>query len=262
MVHAVPEAAVQDHSIPGLRSPLGMQQKTVLAIIPARGGSKGIPGKNVRAFAGKPLIAHSIDVALNCSLINRTVVSTDDVLIAEVASAHGAEVINRPRELASDTALVIDAIRHAVLEVEREGQAVDIVLLLEPTSPFRRAEDLQKCIQVLLDDKADSVATFTESHVSPNRLWRVSDDVVEPYIEGAVPWLPRQKQPMAYELTGQIYGVSRKILSENEGSISLLLGRKFAVITPRETALDIDTELDFLVAEKIMEHFQCNDNRP
>jgi CMP-N-acetylneuraminic acid synthetase len=239
-----------------------MHKKNVLAIIPARGGSKGIPGKNTRLFAGKPLIAHSIETALNCPLINRTVVSTDDAHIAEVAKAHGAQVINRPDELAGDTALVIGAIRHAVLEVEGEGETVDIVILLEPTSPFRRAEDVEKCIQVLLEDRADSVATFTESHVSPNRLWRVSGDVVEPYIAGAVPWLPRQKQPVAHELTGQVYGVSRKVLFENEDSISLLLGRKYPVITPGETALDIDTELDFMMAEKIMEHFQRKNNRP
>ena len=239
-----------------------MHKKNVLAIIPARGGSKGIPGKNTRVFAGKPLIAHSIETALNCPLINRTVVSTDDAHIAEVAKAHGAQVINRPDELAGDTALVIGAIRHAVLEVEGEGETVDIVILLEPTSPFRRAEDVEKCIQVLLEDRADSVATFTESHVSPNRLWRVSGEVVEPYIAGAVPWLPRQKQPVAHELTGQVYGVSRKVLFENEDSISLLLGRKYPVITPGETALDIDTELDFMMAEKIMEHFQRKNNRP
>lgn len=233
-----------------------MQEKNVLAVIPARGGSKGIPGKNIRQFAGKPLIAHSIAAALQCPLVSRTVVSTDDETIAEVAQAHGAQVINRPDELAADTSLVIDAIKHAVLKVEEEGREVDFVLLLEPTSPFRRAEDLEKCVQVLLEDKADSVATFTDSHVSPNRLWRVSEDIVEPYIKGAVPWLPRQKQPKAHELTGQIYGLSRKVLFKKEDSISLLLGRKFAVITPRETALDIDTELDFMVAEKVMEHFQ------
>ncbi len=233
-----------------------MQEKNILAIIPARGGSKGMPGKNIREFAGKPLIAHSIATALNCSLISRTIVSTDDDEIAEVAKTHGAQVIRRPDELAADTSLVIDAIRHAVRTVEDGGEDVDIVLLLEPTSPFRRAEDLEKCIQILLENKADSVATFTDSHVSPNRLWRVSDDVVEPYIEGAVPWLPRQKQPKAYELTGQIYALSKKILYENEESISQLMGRISAVITPRETALDIDTELDFMIAEKVMEHFQ------
>lgn len=233
-----------------------MQKKNILAIIPARGGSKGLPGKNIRQFAGKPLIVHSIEAALNCSLISRTVVSTDDDKIAEVAKAHGAQVIKRPAELAADTSLVIDAIRHAVRTVEEAGEDVDIVLLLEPTSPFRRPEDLERCIRVLLENKADSVATFTDSHVSPNRLWRVSDDVVEPYIEGAVPWLPRQKQPKAYELTGQIYALSKKILHENEDSISQLMGRIYPVITPRETALDIDTELDFMIAEKVMEHFQ------
>ena len=233
-----------------------MEERNILAIIPARGGSKGIPGKNIKEFAGKPLIVHSIEASLKCPLVNRTVVSTDDDKIAEVSIAHGAEVIKRPDELATDASLVIDAIKYTVRKIEEEGDEVDIVILLEPTSPFRRAEDLEKCIQVLLEDKADSVATFTNSDVSPNRLWRVSEDTVEPYIEGAVPWLPRQKQPKAHELTGQIYGLSKKVLFEKEDSISLLLGRIFPVITPRETALDIDTELDFLVAEKIMEHFQ------
>ncbi|MFT6050902.1 MAG: CMP-N-acetylneuraminic acid synthetase [Halioglobus sp.] len=235
-----------------------MRGKNVLAVIPARGGSKGIPGKNIKDFCGKPLIVHSIEAALNCSLISRTVVSTDDDNIAKVAKANGAQVIKRPDELAADTSLVIDAIKHAVLRVEEEGEDVDIVLLLEPTSPFRRKQDLAKCVEILMENKADSVATFTDAHVSPNRLWRVSDDVVEPFIKGAVPWLPRQKQPKAHELTGQIYGISRKVLFENENSISLLLGRISAVITPRETALDIDTELDFMMAEKVVEHFQNN----
>lgn len=238
-----------------------MQEKNVLAVIPARGGSKGIPGKNIKEFAGKPLIVHSIEASLQCPLINRTVVSTDDDKIAELAIEHGAQVVKRPDDLAADASLVIDAIKHAVLNVEEDGGEVDIVLLLEPTSPYRRAEDLEKCIQVLLQDKADSVATFTNAHVSPNRLWRVTDEVVEPFIEGAVPWLPRQQQPKAYELTGQIYGLSRKVLFEKEDSVSTLAGKIFAVITPRETALDIDTELDFMMAEKIVEHFQGIDGK-
>ena len=233
-----------------------MEEKNVLTIIPARGGSKGIPGKNIKQFAGKPLIVHSIEASLQCPLINRTVVSTDDDKIAEVAKAHGAQVIRRPDELASDTSVVIDAIRYTVRKIEEEGGVVDIVILLEPTSPFRRQEDIEKCIQVLLENKADSAATYTDAKVSPNRLWRISDDVVEPFIQGAVPWLPRQKQPKAFELTGQIYAISTKVLFEDEESISTLLGQIFPVITPRETALDIDTELDFMIAEKIMEHFQ------
>lgn len=239
-----------------------MDGKNVLAVIPARGGSKGIPGKNIKDFAGKPLIVHSIEAALQCALITKTVVSTDDDKIAAVATAHGAQVIKRPDELAADTSLVIDAIKHAILKVEEDGAGVDFVLLLEPTSPYRRQQDLESCVQALLDDRADSVATFIDAHVSPNRLWRVTEDVVEPYIKGAVPWLPRQQQPKAYELTGQIYGISRAVLFEDEESISLLSGRKFAVITPSETALDIDTELDFMVAEKIVEHFNSKNKNP
>jgi CMP-N-acetylneuraminic acid synthetase len=237
-----------------------MGDKNILAIIPARGGSKGIPGKNIREFVGKPLIVHSIEASLNCPLVSMTVVSTDDDAIADIAKAHGAQVVIRPDELAADTSLVIDAMKYTVGKVEEAGRNVDIVILLEPTSPIRRIKDIEKCVQILLQDRADSVATFTDSDVSPNRLWRVEGDVVEPYIEGAVPWLPRQKQPKAFELTGQIYALTREILFAKEDSISLLLGRKAAVITPRETALDIDTELDFVMAEKILEHFQHKDN--
>ncbi len=230
--------------------------KNILAIIPARGGSKGIPGKNIRNFAGKPLIAHSIETALKCSLVTHTVVSTDDDAIAEVSKAHGAQVIRRPDELATDTSLVIDAIRYTIRKVEEEGVNVDIVILLEPTSPYRKIESVEHCIQVLLNNEADSAATFAPSNISPNRLWRISGELVEPFIKGAVPWLPRQKQPKAYELTGQIYALSKKILFDNEDSIATLLGRVFPVITAAEEALDIDTELDFVVAEKVMEHFQ------
>lgn len=233
-----------------------MRNKSVLAIVPARGGSKGIPGKNIKEFCGKPLIAHSIEAALQCSQITRTVVSTDDDAIAEVAKAHGAQVIRRPSELAADTSLVIDAIKHAVRSVEDAGYPVDIVLLLEPTSPLRRQQDLEACIRVLQEEKADSVATFTDAHVSPHRLWRVEDGVVEPFIAGAVPWLPRQQQPQGFELTGQIYGLSKSILFADEASVSTLAGKIFPVLTPRETALDIDTELDFMVAQIVMKHFQ------
>jgi CMP-N,N'-diacetyllegionaminic acid synthase len=232
-----------------------MSGRNVLAVIPARGGSKGIPGKNIRAFAGKPLIVHSIEASLSCPLITKTVVSTDDDKIAEIAQANGAHIIRRPDELAADTSLVIDAIKHAVREVEKAGETVDVVLLLEPTSPLRRAEDIVECINVLLENKADSVATFTPANISPNRLWRVTGEVVEPFIEGAIPWLPRQKQPKAFELTGQIYGLTRKILFAREDSISTLAGKIYPVITPRDTALDIDTEFDFMLAEKVMEHF-------
>ncbi|MFK8015907.1 MAG: acylneuraminate cytidylyltransferase family protein [Gammaproteobacteria bacterium] len=234
-----------------------MAAKHILTIVPARGGSKGIPGKNIRPFAGKPLIAHSIHASLACPMVSQTVVSTDDASIADVATRYGAEVIKRPAELATDTALVIEAIRYTVRKVEERGTPVDVIMLLEPTSPVRRDEDIERCLQVVLDDTADSAATYTQSPISPNRLWRIDGDVVEPYIAGAVPWLPRQKQPVAFELTGQIYTMSKAILFADESAISTLLGRIYPVLTPRESALDIDTELDFVMAEKVFEHFHA-----
>lgn len=232
-----------------------MAKHNILALVPARGGSKGIPGKNIREFAGKPLIAHSIEAGLNCPLVSRTVVSTDDERIATVAQAHGAQVIRRPDELATDTALVIDAIRHTVDTVESAGERIDVVMLLEPTSPFRRPQDIEDCLQAVMSGQAQSAATYTQAPISPNRLWRIDGATVEPFIQGAVPWLPRQQQPVAFELTGQIYAISVKALKANPSAISTLIGSIFPVVVPKETALDIDTELDFVTGEKIMQHF-------
>lgn len=237
-----------------------MAEKQVLAIIPARGGSKGVPGKNIRMFCGKPLIAHSIDVARACPSISRTVVSTDDDAIAAVAKAQGAQTVARPDALATDDALIIDAVKDTVHQVEALGDSIDVVVVLEPTSPMRRSQDIERCIQMVSDNQSDSAAAFTDSHVPPTRLWRIEPGVVEPYIDGAVPFLPRQQQPRAFELTGQIYVLSRHILFDQDDSVSLVRGRVFPLITPQESTVDIDTERDFMLAEKVMEHFWLNES--
>ena len=122
----------------------------LLTLICARKGSKGIAGKNIRALAGKPLIAWTIDLAKLCPSVGRIVVSTDGEEIAEVARRHGADVpFLRPAELARDDTLQIDAIRHAVLEVERQGAHYDAILLLQPTAPLRRVEDVEGCIGMM-----------------------------------------------------------------------------------------------------------------
>ena len=228
----------------------------IIAIIPARGGSKGLPRKNIRLLAGKPLIAYSIKAALKSKYIDRVVVSTDDKEIAEVSRSYGAEVIKRPNELATDTSVVIDTIKYTVKKIEEEGYNIGIIVILEPTAPLRRIEDIEKCIKILLEEKADSAATFSEAELSPNRLWKISDIAVEPYLKNANPWLPRQKQPKAYKLNGQIYALTKKKLFEKNDSSSLLLGKIFPLVTPKERAIDIDTEIDLTIAEKIMNIFQ------
>jgi len=225
--------------------------KNILAIIPARGGSKGILNKNIRNLNNIPLIAHSINIAFKSNYINRIVVSTDNELIKEVAIEYKAEVVDRPGELAEDTSLVIDAIRYTVKHLEEtENYKTDIIVLLECTSPIKSVADIDLGIKSILESEADSSTSFKESPVSPNRLWRITENSVTPYIENAKPFLPRQQQPIAYQLTGQFYALTNKILQESPDSISIMLGKVYPIKSTTKYFIDIDEEMDFLIAEE------------
>ncbi len=221
-------------------------QERVIAVVPARGGSKSVPYKNIRELGGKPLIGWSIEVAQKSKGVDRVIVSTDDEKIANVARQFGAEVYMRPAHLATDEALVEDAIRNLYLKLREEGETSDVMILLEPTCPFRNHEDVERCLNLLPEKKYDSVATFKEAELNPHRAWKISDTGPETFMEGADPWLPRQKLPKAYQLNGAVY-VFRpaKIM---DGS-KLLAGQMGAVVMPPERSIDIDKELDFRLAE-------------
>ncbi|WP_458207733.1 acylneuraminate cytidylyltransferase family protein [Haladaptatus sp. NG-SE-30] len=227
--------------------------KRVVAAVPARGGSKTVPNKNLRQLAGKPLVAWPIVVAAETPEIDRTIVTTDSESIAAAARDWGAEVVERPESLAANDSLVIDALRHLRSELREEGEDADYLVMLEPTCPLRTGEDVRNCLELLADpdEDYDSVATFAETEPSPHRLWSVEDGRPEPYVEGANPWLPRQAQPDAYELTGAVYAFELDSLPA-EGT-SLLFGESGAVTMPRERAVDIDTEFDFELAELLIE---------
>src|SRR3989344_1132419 len=126
---------------------LSPKKKKILAIIPARGGSKGIPGKNIKLLAGKPLIAHSIEAARNSRFINRVIVSTDDEHIANAARKYGAEIIMRPKELAEDKTPMDPVLQHAVEFLEKENYIPEAVMLLQPTSPLRTTEHINEAIE-------------------------------------------------------------------------------------------------------------------
>jgi CMP-N,N'-diacetyllegionaminic acid synthase len=222
----------------------------VVAVVPARGGSKTVPNKNIRGLSGKPLLAWSIDVARATPAVDRVVVTTDDASIAAVAREYGADVVDRPAELATDDALVVDALRHVVDELRTEGEDAEFLVMLEPTCPLRGVEDVERCLDRLASGEYDSVATFTEASVNPHRIWRVEAGDPEPFVEGADPFQPRQSLPEAYELSGAVYAFAIDALPES-GS-SLLFGREGAVTMPPERSVDIDTELDFTVAEALI----------
>lgn len=217
-----------------------------VALIPARGGSKSIKRKNVRDVGGKPLLAWSIDVAHRTDGIDRTLVTTDDEEIAAVAREHGAEVLDRPVELATDDALVIDAVRHAVDRLRETDESAGYVAMLEPTCPFREPDDVQAALDKLVRQDLDSVGAFTDAALNPHRAWTIDNGKPEPVIDGADPWRPRQELSEAYELNGGVYAFEISALPD-EGS-AMLFGTIGAVKMPPERSVDIDTPLDLAFA--------------
>lgn len=225
-----------------------INNKKILAVTPARGGSKGLPGKNIKNICGKPLLCHSIDIAKASQYVDDILVSTDCSDIAEVARAAGAEVYLRPVELATDTALVADVLRHLI---ENRPVTHDYIVLLEATSPMRTVEVVDECIELLSSSGADSVATFSKAEPPPTRLWKIKDKKVDTYLEGANPWLPRQMQEDAYCLNGMVYMFHVDSFIEAR-SASVFWGERLAVVTENFT-VDIDTLEDFELAEYLME---------
>lgn len=219
--------------------------------MPARGGSKGVPRKNARPLGDTPLVARAIEVAAAVDAIDRTLVSTDDDEIAGIAREYGAEVSERPARLARDDSLVVETIRYTLDELRAAGGAPGAVVLLEPTTPLRAPVDVERCLDRLAEDPVDSVATFTEAAVNPHRTWRLVDDQPEPYLPEADPWQPRQALPDTHQLNGAVYAFDADAVTE-EGA-SLLFGTPAAVEMPPERSVDVDTEVDFAVAEALLE---------
>lgn len=219
-------------------------------MIPARGGSKSVPYKNLEMLGDRPLLAWPIETAKQAPEIGEVYVSTDDDRIAAVARDYGAEVIRRPDALATDSALVIDAIRHLRDVLERDGDPIEVMVLLEATSPFREAGLVSRCIKRLLDEELDSIATFHQADINPERTWRVEDGAPRPFIDGAIPWKPRQQLTPAYQLNGAVYAFRPGKLPED--SPSLLYGKMGAEIVSASSVIDIDEKEDFVRANAIL----------
>lgn len=189
--------------------------KTVLAVVPARGGSKGIPRKNMRIVWGKTLIAHVCDVILDLDWIDRAVISTDDEEMAKEAKSHGLEApFMRPVELADDNARSVDAWAHAWRAAETVySTTFDISLLLEPTSPLRRAEDIERVMAELCRSGAQAVATVspTPAHYTPEKTLTVSESgEIGFYVADGSFYATRQRIPQYYHRNGICYGATRE----------------------------------------------------
>ena len=223
----------------------------VLAVIPARGGSKGVPRKNIRPVCGKPLIAYTIEAALAArQLFHRIVVSTDDFEIAQVAQDFGAEVpFVRPAELATDGAPTCPVLQHAVGFVEQKDKIrLDWVMLLQPTDPLRSVEDIENSLELASQGGCDSVISVTQVFaVHPILMKRIDDERLLPYCLDENEGTRRQDyQPPAYMRNGAIYLTSRDVLMERNSIWGDII-RPY--VMPPERSVGVDSELDLKLVE-------------
>ncbi len=231
----------------------------VLGVIPARGGSKGIPNKNIAPVLGRPLLAYTADAVLGSRLLTRCVVSTDSVEIAEAARALHLEVpFMRPIELAQDSTPTIPVLHHAVRWLESQGERFDAVMILQPTSPLRRPQDIDGAIELLQKTGADSVISFVDAgEKHPARMKFIDADgfVADPPFAEMFEGQPRQQLPKIYLREGSIYLTRIEVLMEQN---SLKGARCQAWIVPEERAINIDAPFDLFLAEQmILRSAQC-----
>ena len=162
----------------------------------------------------------------------------------------GAEVYRRSAELASDTAVVADTIRDLWRRLRSEGETADILVLLEATSPFRSPAIIDRCLRRMVDEQLDSIATFHEAEINPERTWRIESGAPEPFIRGAIPWKPRQLLSPAFQLNAAVYAFLPDRLTAD--SPSILFGKMGAEIVPADSVVDIDTLKDFAYANALL----------
>jgi len=223
----------------------------VLALIPARGGSKGIPRKNVKPIAGKPLIAWTIEAALRSSSLSDVVVTTDDEEIAEVSRRHGAHTpFMRPGHLAQDHTAGIDPVLHALEELPR----FDAVLLLQPTSPLRTTADIDACVRLACDTAAACVVSVCEPTQHPYWTYRLdTTGRLRPLID-----LPavtrRQDLPPLYAANGALYFARTEWLQSKR---TFITPETLAFVMPAERSVDLDTPLDWKLAELLLKESQA-----
>lgn len=223
-----------------------------LAIIPARAGSKGLRGKNTLPLAGKPLIAHTIEAARAAHSIQRVVVSTDSEEIARIAQQYGADVpFLRPAELARDETAVLPVLQHVLSKlIATEGHQPEIIVLLQATSPLRKAEDIDRAVALLEQTGADSVVSLCLAEHHPAWMKRIEFDRVVPFLENGPEYTRRQDMPPVYRLNGAIYVTRPQVLLQGN---AILGPDTRALVMDNESSVDIDSALDLKLAALILE---------
>lgn len=227
-------------------------QPRILGLIPARGGSRRLPRKNVLPLAGKPLIAWSIGAAQASSHIDSIIVTTDDEEIAQLCRENGTTVLPRPKSLASDSTSSLDVMIHALRALEEQHERYDYLLLLQPTSPLRSSDDIDAAIQLLLERQADAVVSVCKTDHPPEWSNTLPDNLsMAGFFSPGIRGKRSQDLPTRYRLNGAIYIFNCQRLLHTE---SLDMDDNcYAYVMPRERSVDIDTALDFDIATLFMQ---------
>ena len=235
---------------------MNIKSNKIIVIIPARSGSKGIVGKNIRPLNGKPLICHTIKEALKSIYLNEVFVSTDDPIIAKTSKKCGAKIIDRPAELAKDTSPTIDAIFHAI-DTIKDASDYDVIILLQPTSPLRNAADIDTAFDIFIKTDCDSVISMCKVEHSPYWCFKYEDDKFKPLFGNKGLKMRRQELPDVYRPNGAIYITTIKNLYKNNG---FYCDKIVPYIMPPERSMDIDEEIDFKLAELLIQEDTTNAN--
>ncbi len=229
---------------------------TILGLIPARGGSKGIPGKNLVLLHGKPLLQYTCEAAKQSTMLTRVIVSTDDKKIADVAIGFGIEVpFLRPKELADDGTPMIDVLLHMLAEFKKSGQEPEILVLLQPTSPLRTSKDIDDAVSLLQKTGADTVVSVVEvpHQFVPGSLMRLEDGKLHPYGDQQSPLLRQHKQRLYARNGPAVLAIRTDFLKKAKGFYS---GDTRALLMPKERSVDIDDAFDLRLAEMILQQAQ------
>lgn len=228
----------------------------ILGLIPARGGSKGVPRKNIRLLAGKPLLQYTAEAAAAAGRLTRVILSTDDEEIAEVGRACGVEVpFLRPAELAQDTTPTLPVAQHALRFLEAQGSRFDAVCLLQPTNPLRRPDDIDRAIELLESSPADSVVTVLAVPAEHNPYWvyfRNEDGSLRPSLGQMAPITRRQDLPPAYHREGSVYVTRRDVVMLDD---SLYGARIVGLEIEARRSVNIDGPEDWARAEALLRSF-------
>lgn len=246
-------APESDHRSADMEKSTEPQRLRILGVIPARGGSKGIPRKNIRLLAGKPLLHYTAEAALACTELSQVVLTTDDHEIAEAGRRFGLDVpFLRPPELARDDTPTLPVVQHAVRFLEQNRERFDAVCLLQPTAPLRRSEDIQQCVRLLAETGADSVVTVLPVPPEYNPHWvyfKTPKGFLELSTGEDSPVPRRQLLPPAFHREGSVYLVRREVLMEHNS----LYGRNVAgYLMDPARSVNIDTPADWAMAEALL----------